>query len=54
MKTAVLSNFDGDEFSYQYLNLDTMNSDTNELHEKLEYYCNTKKLYTFRESLPNK
>ena len=41
MKTAVLSNFDGDEFSYQYLNWNELSIITNELHEKLEYYCNT-------------
>ena len=41
MKTAVLSNFDGDEFSFQYLDLATMNEDTNRIAAHLEYYCNT-------------
>ena len=53
MKTAVLSNFDGDEFSYQYLNCNELSIITNELHEKLEYYCNTNASWLDPNVIPN-
>ena len=53
MKTAVLSNFDGDEFSFQYLDLATMNEDTNRIAAHLEYYCNTNASWLDPNAIPN-
>jgi len=38
MKIAVMNNFDGDEFGFQYLNLKTLTEYTNDLHTRLKIY----------------
>ena len=39
MKISVMNNFDGDEFSFQYLSLDAISFETDILNTHLEYYC---------------
>ena len=38
MKISVMNNFDGDEFSFQYLTLNTLRDETERLNTYLDYY----------------
>ena len=53
MKISLMNNFDGDEFSFQYLSLNTFNDVTNKLHQHLEYYCNTHASWLDPNVVPN-
>lgn len=53
MKISLMNNFDGDEFSFQYLSLNTFNDMTNKLHRHLEYYCNTHASWLDPNVIPN-
>ena len=53
MKISLMNNFDGDEFSFQYLSLNTFNDVTNKLHQHLEYYCNTHASWLDPNVIPN-
>ena len=53
MKIAVMNNFDGDEFGFQYLNLKTLTEYTNDLHTRLKIYCDTHASWLDPDALPN-
>ena len=53
MKIAVMNNFDGDEFGFQYLNLKTLTEYTNDLHTRLKIYCDTHASWLDPNVVPN-
>jgi len=53
MKISVMNSFDGDEFGFQYLSLNTLRDVTNTLHQRLEYYCDTQASWLDPNAVPN-
>ena len=53
MKISVMNNFDGDEFSFQYLSLDAISFETDILNSHLEYYCKHNASWLDPQVLPN-
>lgn len=53
MKISVMNNFDGDEFSFQYLSLDAISFETDILNSHLEYYCKHNASWLDPNVLPN-
>ena len=53
MKISVMNNFDGDDFSFQYLSLNTINDLTNNLHGALEQYCESEASWLDPNAVPN-
>lgn len=53
MKIQIANNFDGDTVDYQYLNLNTMTADTNELHGLLAEYCESNASWLDPNAVPN-
>ena len=48
-----MNDFDGDEFSFQYLNLKTVNEYTDALHARLKFYCDTHASWLDPDAVPN-
>ena len=53
MKISVMNNFDGDEFSFQYLSLDAISFETDILNTHLEYYCKHNASWLDPQVIPN-
>ena len=48
-----MNNFDGDEFSFQYLSLDAISFETDILNTHLEYYCKHNASWLDPQVIPN-
>ena len=53
MKISVMNNFDGDEFSFQYLTLNTLRDETERLNTYLDYYCKNNASWLDPNAVPN-
>ena len=53
MKISVMNNFDGDEFSFQYLTLNTLRDETERLNTYLDYYCKNNASWLDPDAVPN-
>ena len=53
MKISVMNNFDGDEFSFQYLTLNTLRDETERLYVYLHYYCRNNASWLDPDAVPN-